>query len=46
MVCRLVEVTEQLLDPLVCRSVAFDLSLPAACGGVFDKPLFDREARV
>jgi len=45
LVCRLVEVTEQLLDPLVCRSVAFDLSLPAAGGRVLDELLLDGEAR-
>jgi len=43
---RFVEVSEQLLDTVLCRGVAFDLSLPAAGRGVFDELLFYREARV
>ena len=41
-VVRVVQVLKQLLDTMLGRGVPFDLSLPAAGGGVFDELLFDR----
>ena len=45
-VVRPLEVSKQLLEPVPCRGVAFDLSLPAACGGVVDELLLDGKACV